>query len=201
MKRRARLFLLFLLPLVATAQSSGGKVHDSGLGIAIFSGSSVFYTRSTNPVNTNHTYLEVGLHMEEEGFYLRVDPMIVNEQGYATLQTAVKQRYYIDGGWGWRHLWFRDSMAGTFLPHTSVEGGISGYFAQFGRLREFFLDTSLRWTPYLQAGFGASIYTGSVIYRFEMGYHASLPLVDESLFPPFKGAYLMVIWSNAKEAR
>ena len=202
MKNQAGLFLLFLwLPFAASAQNSAGRVHDSGLGIAIFSGSSVFYSRSINPVNTNHTYLDVGLHMEEEGLSIRQDPFLVDEYGYSTMQVAPKQRYYLDAGWGWRHLWFRDSMAGTFLPHTSVEGGISGYIAQFGKLREFFLDTSLRWTPYLQAGFGASIYTGSIIYRFEMGYHASLPLIDESLFPPFRGAYLMVIWSNAKGAR
>lgn len=200
MKPHGWLFLLFLwLPLLAGAQSSGDKVHDSGLGISISSGNSLFYVRSTNPVNTNHTYFAVGLHIEEEGlpaYYGSWDPTL----GYA-VQSHPKQRYYLNGGWGWRHLWFRDTMAGTFLPHTSVEGGVSGYFAQFGKLREFFLDTSLRWTPYLQAGFGASIYTGSVIYRFELGYQASLPLVDESLFPPFKGLYLMVIWSNTKEAR
>lgn len=199
MKRQTGLFLFFLLwPLAAGAQNNDGKVHDSGLGVAISSGSSLLYVRSTNPVNTNHTYFAAGIHIEEEGL-AAYDPYGYQVGDY--YRSYPKQRYYLDGGWGWRHLWFRDSMAGTFLPHTSIEGGISGYLAQFGKLREFFLDTSLRWTPYLQAGFGASIYTGSVIYRFEMGYHASLPLIDENLFPPFKGAYLMIIWANAKEAR
>ena len=68
--QRYRLPFLFwiLLPLMAGAQESDKKVHDAGIGFSFSSGQSLFYTRSTNPFHTNHTYLAAGFHIEEEGY-------------------------------------------------------------------------------------------------------------------------------------
>ncbi len=183
-----------MLPLMAGAQENDKKVHDAGIGFSFSSGQSLFLTRSTNPFHTNHTYLAAGFHIEEEGFPI-YDPWLGTYERYAP------NTYYLELGWGWRRLWFRESMAGAFLPHTVIEGGASGYVARFGRLRSLFREASLRWVPYLQAGFGASIYTGTVIYRVEMGYLSTLRLLPKDIFPPYESAYLKVIVSSGQKPR
>lgn len=188
-----------LLPLMAGAQESDKKVHDAGIGFSFSSGQSLFLTRSTNPFHTNHTYLAAGFHIEGEdggpGYY---DPY-----GYY-YKPPTSRDYYLELGWGWRRLWFRESMAGGFLPHTVIEGGASGYVARFGRLRSFFREASLFWVPYLQAGLGGSVYTGTAIYRIEMGYLrtiSTLSYLPKGAFPEYKGAYLKIVISSGQKPR
>ena len=189
-----------LLPLMAGAQESEKKVHDAGLGFSFSSkGQSLFLTRSTNPFHTNHTYLAAGFHIEGEGG----GPVISDPYGYYYKPQTSKD-YYLELGWGWRRLWFRESMAGAFLPHTVIEGGASGYIARFGRLRSLFREASLRWVPYLQAGLGGSIYTGTVIYRIEMGYLSTistLSYLPKGAFPEYQGAYLKIVVSSGQKPR
>ena len=95
-------------------------------------------------------------------------------------------------------------MAGSFLPHTVIEGGASGYVVRVGRLRSLFQEASLRWVPYLQTGFGASVYTGTVIYRFEMGYLSTistLSYLPKGAFPEYQGAYLKIVVSSGQKPR
>ncbi len=196
--RRYRLLFLFgiLLPLTAGAQESDKKVHAAGIGFSFSSGQSLFYTRSTNPFNTNHTYLAAGFHIEEEGIGVTIyDPW------YGSVKLSGSQAYYLESGLGWRRLWFRESMAGGFLPHTSIEGGASGYIARIGPWRDYFRGTTLHWAPYVQAGLGASIHTGTSIYRVEMGYFYTLPLLPEDVFPPYGGAYLKMVISSGQKPR
>jgi len=192
-----------LLPLMAGAQENDEKVHDTGIGFSFSSGQSLFFTRSTNPFHTNHTYLAAGFHIEGEGsgpgYY---DPYGYNDSYYYKSQTS--QDYYLELGWGWRRLWFRESMASGFLPHTVIEGGASGYIASLGRLRSLFREASLRWVPYLQAGLGGSIYTGTVIYRIEMGYLSTistLSYLPKGAFPEYQGAYLKIVVSSGQKPR
>jgi hypothetical protein len=92
-------------------------------------------------------------------------------------------------------------LAGGFFPHTILEGGASGYFAQFGRLRNFLKETSVRWVPYVQAGIGASVYTGTVIYRIEMGYLSTLSDLLKIDFPEYQGVFIKVIVSSGQKPR
>lgn len=201
-QRYSLLFLFWvLLPLMAGAQESEKKVHDAGLGFSFSSkGQSLFFARSTNPFHTNHTYLAAGFHIEEEGggpgYY---DPYGYSDPYY--YRPRASQDYYLELGWGWRRLWFRESMAGAFLPHSVIEGGASGYVARFGRLRSLFRETSLCWVPYLQAGFGASVYTGTAIYRIEMGYLSTLSYLPKGAFPEYQGAYLKIVVSSGQKPR
>ncbi len=196
MRRPTLQFLLcVLLPLMVGAQDEGQKVHTAGLGFSFSSGQSLFYTRAANPYRTNHTYLAAGFHIEEEGIG------IPYYSSWGTVERNAIQRYYLELGWGWRRLWFQESMAGGFFPHTSIEGGASGYVAQSGRLRSFFRETSLRWVPYLQAGFGATIYTGTIIYCVELGYLSTLSYLPEETFPEYQGAYLKIVISSGQKPR
>jgi len=196
MRRYSLLFLFWvMLPLTADAQEDDKKVHDAGIGFSFSSGQSLFFTRSTNPFHTNHTYLTVGLHIEEEGI-----GVTYYDYYWGTYERNAIQRYYLELGWGWRRLWFRESMAGGFLPHSVIEGGASGYIARLGRLRNYFREATLRWAPYLQVGLGASIHTGTAIYRIEMGYLSTFHL-PESLFPGYGGAYLKIVISSGQKPR
>lgn len=196
-RRYSMLFLFWvLMPLMVGAQDSDKKVHDAGIGFSYSSGQSLFYTRSTNPFSTNHTYLAAGVHIEEEG----IGGIYYN---YYTgrYERRSSQTYYLELGYGWRRLWFRESMAGGFLPHSVIEGGASGYIARLGRLRYYFQETTLRWAPYLQAGLGASIHTGTAIYRFEMGYLSTFSHFPKSLFPGYDGVYLKMVISSGQKPR
>jgi len=188
-----------LLPLMAGAQESDKKVHDAGIGFSFSSGQSLFLTRSTNPFHTTHTYLAAGFHIEGEGG----GPGYYDPYGYYYKPQTSKD-YYLELGCGWRRLWFRESMAGTFLPHTVIEGGASGYVARFGRLRSLFREASLRWVPYLQAGLGGSVYTGTAIYRIEMGYLSTistLSYLPKGAFPEYQGVYLKIVVSSGQKPR
>ncbi len=198
MSRYSLLFLLWvLLPLTAGAQEDDKKVHATGIGFSFSSGQSLFFTRSTNPFSTNHTYLAAGLHIEEEGIGLSYyDYYMDSYYGRSAPQT-----YYLELGYGWRRLWFRESMAGGFLPHSTIECGASGYIARIGRLRNYFRETTLRWAPYVQAGFGASIHTGTAIFRIEMGYLSTFSYLREGLFPEYRGAYLKIVVSSGQKPR
>ncbi|MFC1543600.1 hypothetical protein ACFL4K_03565 [Candidatus Neomarinimicrobiota bacterium] len=195
------LLLVILLPLTVGAQDSDEKIHDSGIGFSFSSGQSMFYTRATNPFNTNHTYLAMGFHSEGEGLAVVSDPWTVDYYGNPVQRLYPKQRYYLEQGWGLRHLWFRDSMAGMFLPHSSIEAGVSGFITQWGKLRNYFQEFSLCWMPYLQVASGASIYTGTAIYRFEMGYVATLPVLPSDVFPHYEGVYLKIVISSGQKSR
>ncbi|UCH10916.1 MAG: hypothetical protein JSU61_03250 [Fidelibacterota bacterium] len=190
------LLICGLLPLGSSAKDKEAKVHDAGLGFSFSSGQSIFFTRATNPFKTNHTYLSGGIHLEEEGLGVTYYNYYLGQY-----ERRSEQTYFLELGGGWRHLWFQDKLAGGFFPHTVIEGGASGYFAQFGRLRNLFKATSLRWVPYVQAGIGASIYTGTIIYRIEMGYLSTLPTLDEDVFPKYQGAFLKVIASSGQKPR
>lgn len=195
-RRYSMLFLFWvLMPLMVGAQDSDKKVHDAGIGFSFSSGQSLFYTRSTNPFRTNHTYLAAGFHIEEEGIG------ITYLDYWGNPQRSAKQAYYLELGYGWRRLWFRESMAGGFLPHSVIEGGASGYVARLGRLRNYLRETTLRWAPYLQAGLGASIHTGMAIYRIEMGYLSTFSHFPESLFPGYDGIYLKMVISSGQKPR
>ena len=197
MRRYSLLFLFgILLPLTAGAQESDQKVRAAGIGFSFSNGQSLFYTRSTNPFNTNHTYLAAGFHIEEEGIGI---PIYNPWTGY--YEPSGSQAYYLESGVGWRRLWFRESMAGGFLPHTSIEGGASGYIARFGTLRNYFRETTLRWGLYVQAGLGGSIHTGTSIYRIEMGYLSTFSHLSEDLFPGYRGAYLKIVLSSGQKPR
>jgi len=196
--RRRCLQYLFciLVPLTVGAQDNDRKIHSTGVGFSFSSGQSLFFIRETNPFRTNHTYLAAGFHIEEEGIGLTVyDYRFDRYERFGT------QIYYLEFGWGWRRLWFQESLAGGFFPHTGVEGGASGYISQFGKLRNFFRETSLCWVPYLQAGVGASIYTGVVIYRVEMGYLTTLSYLPKEVFPEYHGAYMKIVISSGKKPR
>ncbi|MFB0515622.1 MAG: hypothetical protein ACETWG_03350 [Candidatus Neomarinimicrobiota bacterium] len=194
--RDLRFLICVLLPLMASGQDSGRKIHDAGLGFSFSSGQSLFYTRATNPYEAHHTYMAAGFHIEEEGIGLTYYNWYLDRY-----ERTAKQTYYLELGWGWRHLWFQEKMAGGFFPHTVLEGGASGYFAQFGRLRTFFREMSLRWVPYVQAGVGASVYTGSVIYRIEIGYLSTLSYLPEGEFPEYEGAFLKMVISSGQKPR
>ena len=184
-----------LLPITSSATEDEPKVRDAGLGFSMSSGQSIFYTRSVNPFNTNHHYFAGGFHLESDG----IPVVYYDAWGYPV--TRSKQVYFLELGGGWRHLWFQDQLAGGFFPHTMLEGGVSGYFAQFGRLRNLFREASLRWVPYVQAGVGASIYTGSIIYRIEAGYLTTLRTLPRDVFPEYQGAFLKIIISSGQKPR
>ncbi|UCH63838.1 MAG: hypothetical protein JSU77_05180 [Fidelibacterota bacterium] len=194
--RRYSLLFWILMPLMVGAQDSDEKVHDAGIGFSFSSGQSLFFIRSTNPFRTNHTYLTAGFHIEEEGI-----GVTYYNYTWGTYERRAKQRYYLEMGWGWRHLWFRESMAGGFLPHSVIEAGASGYIARLGRLRYYFQEATLHWEPYLQAGLGASIHTGTAIYRIEMGYLSTFSFFSGSLFPGYGGVYLKVVISSGQKPR
>lgn len=175
------------------ADDSEKKIRDAGFGISFSNGQSLFYSRATNPFRSNHTYFAVGFHQEGEGFSL--DPYDPYRNRFASV------RYYLELGLGWRHLLFRESLAGGFFPHTVIEGGASGYLSQTGSLSKYFRETSFRWAPYLQAGLGASIYTGVAIYRIEMGYLTTLSYYPEDYFPVYQGVFLKVVYSSGVKPR
>ncbi len=183
------------------------KIRDAGFGFSFSSGQSLFYSIATNPFRTNHTYLSLGFHLEEQGisvpFY---DPILGSTQRNSTSD------YYLELSLGWRRLWFRESMAGGFFPHTVLEVGTSGYLAQQGSLGKFFRETSFRWTPLLQAGLGGSVYTGVAIYRIELGLQTALNLnyfqslldlsyFSDNFFPAYEGMYIKMIFSSGEKPR
>ena len=178
------------------------KVKDSGLGFSLSSGQSIFFSQSFKPLDTRHGYYTLGFHIEEKGIGIwYYDPYL------GRYERTSKQVYYLEFGYGRRRLWFQDKMAGEFLPHSSFEVGASAYIKRVGKLAEFFKDASLVWDPYVQLGFGASIFTGHAIYRVEMGYLCTLSTLDwtsylsESTFPGYEGAYLKMIISSGQKRR
>lgn len=178
------------------------KVKDSGLGFSLSSGQSVFFSQSFEPLEPWHGYYTLGFHIEEKGIGVwYYDPYL------GRYERTSKQVYYLEFGYGRRQLLFQDKMAGEFLPHGSFEVGVSAYIKRFGKMSEFFKDASLVWDPYVQAGFGASIYTGQAIYRVEMGYLCTISALGfatympESNFPGYKGAFLKMIISSGQKRR
>ncbi len=194
--RRIVAVLFLAVPLLAVATDSGDKekkVRDAGFGISFSSGQSLFYTRATDPFRSNHAYWAVGFHQEESGIALSFFNPFTDTQ-----ERNADQRYYLELSSGWRHLLFRESLAGGFFPHTVLELGASGYLAQEGSLGNRFAETSFRWSPIVQAGVGASIYTGTAIYRLEMGYQTTVTSFPKS---KYQGAYLKVVYSSGQKPR
>jgi hypothetical protein len=171
LKRFTLIFILLggLVPLATAAGDKETKIKDSGLGFSLSSGQSVFFSRSIDPFGDKHTYYALGFHVEEEGIGI-----VYYNPYMGSYDRISKQVYYLEFGYGWRHLWFKDKMAGEFLPHSSIEVGASSYVKKIGRLVKLFEGTSLVWDPYVQVGFGASIFTGQAIYRVEMGYQGTV---------------------------
>ncbi len=186
-----------ILPVVAVAQEEDRKIGDSGIGFALSTnGQSIFYTRGTNPFLRHHRYITVGFHQEEHGISVPYYDYFTN-----TYQTNRSQSYYLELGGGWHRLWFQDKLAAGFFPHTTVEFGVSGNVAEFGKFRNYFRDTSLRWSPYGQVAFGASIHTKTVFYRIELGYLSTLPLPVKNTFEPYKGIFFKVVAASGQKPR
>ena len=186
-----------ILPVAAGAQEKDRVKGDSGFGFALSTnGQSLFYTRGTNPFRTHHRYISVGFHQEEHGINLPTYDFVTG-----TYRANPSRSYYLELGGGWRRLWLQDKLAAGFFPHTMVELGLSGYLAQFGKFRNYFKETSLRWLPYAQVAFGASIHTGTVFYRIEMGYLSSLPLPVKNGFKAYQGVFLKVVAASGQKPR
>lgn len=186
-----------ILPVAAGAQEEDRKMGDSGIGFALSNnGQSLFYTRGTNPFRTHHRYISVGFHQEEHGISVPYrDPFT------GIVQSNPSRSYYLELGGGWRRLWLQDKLAAGFFPHTMVEIGLSGYVAEFGKFRNYFRETSLRWSPYWQVAFGASIHTGTVFYRIEMGYLSTIPLFDKDTFVHYEGVFLKIVAASGQKPR
>ena len=191
--------LCVAVPLLAVASESGDedkRVRDAGFGISLSSGQSLFYTRATDPFRSNHVYWALGFHQEQRGIAVSFyDPY----QG--RYDSNPSRKYFLELSSGWRHLWFRESLAGGFFPHTVLELGASGYLARGGSLGKLFAEASFRWVPILQAGVGASIYTGIAIYRIEMGYQRTLTSFASEAFSKYKGVYLKFVYSSGQKPR
>ncbi|MFC1484191.1 hypothetical protein ACFL6Q_04005 [Candidatus Neomarinimicrobiota bacterium] len=203
--KQQRFTLIFILlgclvPLVAAEEDKETKIKDTGLGFSLSSGQSIFYSRSIDPFGDKHTYYSLGFHQEEEGI-----GVVYYNPYLGTYDRISKEKYYLEFGYGWRHLWFKDKMAGEFLPHSSIEVGASAHVKRIGRLVELFKGSSLVWDPYIQIGAGASIFTGQAIYRIEMGYLGTasewISYLPEGTFPGYQGAYLKMIISSGKKPR
>jgi hypothetical protein len=200
---KATLILLLLGCTILSAddkEDQERKVKGSGLGFSLSSGQSIFFSQSFQPLETKHGYYTVGFHIEEKGIGVwYYDPYL------GRYERTSKQVYYLEFGYGRRRLCFQDKMAGEFLPHSSFEVGASAYIKRVGRLVEFFKGASLVWDPYVQVGFGASIFTGQAIYRVEMGYLGTLSewidYLPEDLFPGYEGAFLKMIISSGRKRR
>ncbi|UCD38530.1 MAG: hypothetical protein JSW54_03370 [Fidelibacterota bacterium] len=190
------LLFMFLVPVIGSSQESDTKVHDAGLGFAFSSGQSIFYTRATNPFQTNHLYYSLGVHLEQEGIGITYYDYTLGD--YATTS---KQVYYLELGSGWRRHWFEDNLAGGFFPHTVIEAGLSGYLAQYGSLRKYFRETAFKWDPYIQIGAGISVFTGPAIYRIEMGYLSTLATLPVDVFPRYEGVFLKIVISSGQKPR
>lgn len=186
-----------ILPMTAGAQEEDRKMGDSGIGFALSNnGQSLFYTRGTNPFRTHHRYISVGFHQEEHGISVPFYDYRTN-----TYRSNPSRSYYLELGGGWRRLWLQNKLAAGFFPHTMVEIGLSGYVAEFGKFRNYFKETSLRWWPYGQVAFGASIHTGTVFYRIELGYLSTLPLPDKNRFKPYQGVFFKVVIASGQKPR
>jgi hypothetical protein len=196
---RDKLIILLLLGslLVGPAQAEDDeKVRVGGIGFTMSSGQSIFYARGTNPYRTNQFYYLMGIHIEEEGLALPYyDPYT------GRVERNPSQSYFIELGLGWNRLLFQDKMAGGFFPHTNLQLGGSGFVVEVGKWRNQYREFSLRWTPYLQAGFGGSIYTGTLVYRVEGGYRGTLPLLAKDLFPRYEGFYLSIVMFGSRKPR
>ncbi len=191
------ILLLLGLLLVGPAQAEDDeKVRVGGVGFTMSSGQSIFYTRGTNPYNTNQFYYLTGIHIEEEGLAL---PYENPYTGY--IERNPSQIYFLELGLGWNRLLFQDKMAGGFFPHTNLQLGASGFVVEVGNWRHLYREFSLRWTPYLQAGFGGSIYTGTAVYRVEGGYRGTVPLLSKDLFPGYEGFYLSIVMFGSRKPR
>lgn len=183
--------------MAAGADDKKSRTGDAGLGYAISSdGQSLFYMRGTAPFKTNHWYLSLGMHMEEQGIAIGVYDYYTGR-----IERNPTQSYYLETGGGFRHLWLRKKMAGRFFPHTSVEVGAAGYVARFGHLKKWMKDSALVWSPYIQIGSGASIFGNGAIYRVEVGYLQTLSLLSEQKFPPYKGVYIKIVVSSGQKPR
>lgn len=197
--RDNRRFILLVLGslLLGPAQAEDNeKVRVGGIGFTMSSGQSIFYTRGTNPYLTNQFYYLTGIHIEEEGLALPYyDPYT------GRVERNPSQNYFFELGPGWNRLWFQDKMAGGFFPHTNLQLGASGFVVDVGSWKHLWREFSLRWTPYLQAGFGGSIYTGTAVYRVEGGYRATLPLLAKDLFPRYEGFYLSIVMFGSPKPR
>jgi hypothetical protein len=190
-----RLILIgtLLASFLSGAKREESEVRDSGFGYALSTtGQSIFFTRSFNPLSTNHAFITSGVHIEEKELSI---PIYDYYTGYYYQNTSERD-YFVTGGVGWRRLWFQESMVGTFLPHTEVEAGIAGYVAQTGRLRTYFREFSLRWAPYLQIGAGVSIHTEQGMYRATFGYLTTVPFPEVAGYPMYEGAYLKFVISG-----
>ncbi|MEE9465535.1 MAG: hypothetical protein V3W14_08205 [Candidatus Neomarinimicrobiota bacterium] len=192
-----RVMVLLSMGLVFGGQlfAKDGKSGVGGLGFALSTGQSIFYTRGTDPFKTNQIYYATGIHIEEvgmSGYYY---------DAYGRVDRNPTQDYYFEMGLGWHRLLFQDKMAGGFFPHTNVQFGGSGYVIKTGRLRNFLDEFSLRWAPYLQLGFGGSMFSGGAIYRMEVGYLGTLPVYDKDRFPSYDGMYFSIILISANKPR
>lgn len=186
-----------ILPVVAGAQEEDRKMGDSGVGFALSTnGQSLFYTRGTNPFRANHRYISAGFHQEEHGLSVPYYDYRTN-----TYRTNASRSYYLELGGGWRRLWFQDKLAAGFFPHTTIELGASGYLAEFGKFRNYFRETSLRWSPYWQVAFGASIHTGTVFYRIEMGYLSTMRIFEKDTFKHYDGVFLKIVAASGQKPR
>lgn len=197
LKGSARFTLLLSLVLGLGGQlfAKDGKPGVGGLGFALSSGQSFFYTRGTDPFKTNQAYYAAGLHIEEVGMagtYIDLD---------GRYNRNPDQRYFFETSVGWHRLLFQDKMAGGFFPHTNVQIGGSGYIIKAGKLSKLFNEFSLRWAPYLQLGFGGSIFSAGTIYRLELGYLGTMPVYDKDRFPSYEGMYLSIILIGANKPR
>lgn len=183
-----------LLGPVQAEDDEKGRV--GGVGFTMSSGQSIFYTRGTNPYNTNQFYYLTGIHIEEEGLALPYyDPYT------GRVERNPSQDYFLELGLGWNRLLFQDKMAGGFFPHTNLQLGASGYVVEVGRLKTLLEEFSLRWTPFIQAGLGGSIFTGTAVYRVEGGYRTTVSLLAEDLFPGYGGFYLSIVMFGSRKPR
>ncbi len=192
---RFTLLLSLLLALAGQLPGKDRKPGVGGMGFAISSGQSIFFTRGTDPFQTNQIYYATGVHIEEVGlagyFY----------DEFGRVNRNPTQRYFLETSLGWHRLLFQDKMAGGFFPHINVQLGGSGYVIKAGKLRKYFNEFSLRWAPYLQFGFGGSIFSAGTIYHLEMGYLGTIPIYSKDRFPSYGGVYLSIILIGANKPR
>jgi len=192
---RIMVLLLVMMALGGQLLAEDGKPSFGGLGFALSTGQSFFYTRGTDPFKTNEFYYATGVHIEEvgmSGYYY---------DAYGNVDRNPTQDYYFELGLGWHRLLFQDKMAGGFFPHTNVQFGGSGYVIKTGKLRNYLDEFSLRWAPWLQLGFGGSIFAGGTIYRMEVGYLGTIQVYDKGRFPYYDGMYFSIILIGASKPR
>ncbi len=194
--RRIILLVLGSLLLGPAQAEDNEKVRVGGFGFTMSSGQSIFYTRGTSPYRTHQIYSATGIHIEEKGLaFTYYNPYT------GQYERDPSQDYFLELGLGWSRLMFEENLAGGFFPHTNLQLGASGYVVEVGRLKTLLQEFSLRWTPYLQAGFGGSIYTGTIVYRVEGGYRGTVRLREKDPFPGYEGFYLGIVMFGSRKPR